>query len=84
MMISRLRLLALATVVAGAGACTSALPGNVVALASPVQIPDNQMLAFPGAMGWAAQTPGGRGGQIVRVTTLAAEGPGSLREALET
>lgn len=39
--------------------------------------------AFAGAMGWAASTPGGRGGRIVRVTTLAGEGPGSLREALE-
>ena len=39
--------------------------------------------AFPGAMGWAASTPGGRGGRIVRVTTLADDGPGSLREALE-
>jgi hypothetical protein len=38
--------------------------------------------AFPGAQGWAAHTPGGRGGQILRVTTLAAEGPGSLIEAL--
>lgn len=40
--------------------------------------------AFPGALGWAAETPGGRGGKILRVTTLASEGPGSLREALET
>ncbi|WP_241241785.1 pectate lyase family protein [Sphingobium algorifonticola] len=39
--------------------------------------------AFPGAVGWAATTPGGRGGRIIRVTTLAAEGPGSLRAALE-
>ncbi len=38
--------------------------------------------AFPGAEGWAATTPGGRGGKIVRVTTLAASGPGSLLEAL--
>lgn len=38
--------------------------------------------AFPGAQGWAAHTPGGRGGEIVRVTTLAADGPGSLLEAL--
>ncbi|MBS7458172.1 pectate lyase family protein [Coralloluteibacterium stylophorae] len=29
-----------------------------------------------------AQTDGGRGGRIVRVTTLAADGPGSLRAAL--
>ena len=39
--------------------------------------------AFPGAAGWAAQTPGGRGGAIVRVTNLEARGPGSLRAALE-
>src|SRR6185436_10649418 len=39
-------------------------------------------LAFPGAVGWAATTPGGRGGRIVKVTTLANEGDGSLRAAL--
>lgn len=38
--------------------------------------------AFPGAVGWAADTPGGRGGRIIRVTTLAADGPGSLRAAV--
>jgi pectate lyase len=41
-------------------------------------------LAFPEAQGWAASTPGGRGGQILRVTTLAATGPGSLAAALQT
>ena len=40
--------------------------------------------AFPGAQGWAAATPGGRGGQIIRVTTLAVGGPGSLSAALAT
>ncbi|MES2722696.1 MAG: pectate lyase [Pseudomonadota bacterium] len=40
-------------------------------------------LAFPGAQGWAATTPGGRGGRIIMVTTLAGDGPGSFREALE-
>nr|WP_277923947.1 pectate lyase [Sphingomonas hankookensis] len=40
-------------------------------------------IAFPGAQGWAAVTPGGRGGRILRVTTLAADGPGSLKAALE-
>jgi len=39
--------------------------------------------AFPGALGWASMTPGGRGGRIIRVTTLASEGPGSFREAIE-
>ncbi|MBI5721836.1 MAG: pectate lyase [Burkholderiales bacterium] len=34
--------------------------------------------------GWAARTRGGRGGRLLRVTTLAAAGPGSLREALES
>src|SRR5579862_320855 len=41
------------------------------------------VLSFPGAQGWAATTPGGRGGKIFKVTTLAAGGPGSLREAIE-
>jgi pectate lyase len=41
-------------------------------------------IAFPGAQGWAAATPGGRGGAIVRVTNLSAEGPGSFRAAVET
>jgi hypothetical protein len=39
-------------------------------------------LAFPSAVGWAAATPGGRGGRIVKVTTLANDGAGSLRAAL--
>ncbi|HEY3594030.1 MAG TPA: right-handed parallel beta-helix repeat-containing protein [Polyangiaceae bacterium] len=41
-----------------------------------------EALAFPGAVGWAATTPGGRGGAILRVTTLDGDGPGSLAEAL--
>jgi hypothetical protein len=45
---------------------------------------DPRPLAFPGALGWAAHTPGGRGGQIIRVTTLNAEGPGSFLEAIRT
>ena len=36
------------------------------------------------ARGWAKATLGGRDGQIARVTTLAATGPGSLAEALAT
>ena len=43
---------------------------------------DSGPLAFPGAQGWAAHTPGGRGGKILRVTTLAASGPGSFAEAI--
>ncbi|HVQ07664.1 MAG TPA: pectate lyase [Allosphingosinicella sp.] len=40
--------------------------------------------AFPGAEGWAAQTVGGRGGTIIRVTNLNPGGPGSFRAAVET
>lgn len=39
--------------------------------------------AFPGASGWGSTTPGGRGGSVLQVTSLADAGPGSLRAALE-
>jgi hypothetical protein len=42
-----------------------------------------QELAFPGAVGWAATTHGGRGGKIIRVTNLDADGPGSFKAAIE-
>ena len=56
--------------------------------AAPAQTPapasaEAALPAFPGALGWAAQTPGGRGGRILRVTNLNSQGPGSLREAIE-
>ncbi|NRB20322.1 MAG: right-handed parallel beta-helix repeat-containing protein [Rhodobacteraceae bacterium] len=40
-------------------------------------------LAFAGAEGFGSEADGGRGGEIVKVTTLADSGPGSLRWALE-
>ncbi len=45
---------------------------------------DAQETVFPGATGWAAATPGGRGGKIIRVTTLEREGKGSFLEAIKT
>ena len=45
---------------------------------------ESTLPAFPGAQGWAAHTPGGRGGQLLRVTSLDPSGPGSLLEAIET
>lgn len=50
----------------------------------PKAVASAPLLAFPGAMGWAATTPGGRGGQIIKVTTLNADGPGSFIEAVNT
>jgi pectate lyase len=61
-------------------ACLLAL-ALVPAFAQPSARPG---IAFPGAQGWAAETSGGRGGAILRVTTLAADGPGSFAEAVNT
>lgn len=40
--------------------------------------------AYPADMSWVAAIQGGRGGQILRVTNLQKEGPGSLRAAIDT
>jgi len=42
-----------------------------------------QIPVFPGVQGFGTNTPAGRGGEILKVTTLADSGKGSLREALE-
>jgi hypothetical protein len=55
----------------------------LLSAALPAARASDALLAFPGAQGAAAHTPGGRGGKILRVTTLAASGPGSLLAALE-
>ncbi|MFP5485712.1 MAG: hypothetical protein ACLGHV_08620 [Gammaproteobacteria bacterium] len=39
--------------------------------------------AFPGAAGFGAQATGGRGGRVITVTSLNANGPGSLQAALD-
>ena len=38
---------------------------------------------FPGAEGFGTRTPAGRGGKVIEVTSLADDGPGTLRAAIE-
>lgn len=47
------------------------------AVAAPPVVP-----AFPGAQGFGASTPGGRGGRVLVVRSLADAGPGSFRDAV--
>lgn len=50
----------------------------------PSDLPQAAIPAFPGAEGGGMYSFGGRGGKIIVVTSLADEGPGTLREACET
>lgn len=53
--------------------------GNVVAMRAAAE---PATVAFPGAVGFGVETPGGRGGRILKVTNLRASGPGSLAAAV--
>jgi pectate lyase len=63
--------------VAGAGEPSGRTPTASAPASSPLP-------AFPGAEGFGAMTPGGRGGRVIKVRNLDAEGPGSLQAACET
>jgi hypothetical protein len=49
----------------------------------PTDLVQADIPAFPGAEGGGAFTKGGRGGKVITVSSLADEGPGTLREACE-
>ncbi len=64
----------------------SVLP-KVITINSDVEIVANfvkALPAFPGAEGGGAYTVGGRGGKVIEVTNLNANGPGSFKEACLT
>lgn len=62
------------------GACNRPLPE----LEDAHRDLSDSLAVFPGAEGFGTDTVAGRSGALLRVTTLAPDGPGSLKEALET
>jgi len=49
----------------------------------PTDLPQSELLAFPGAEGGGAYSFGGHGGRVIVVKNLNDKGPGSLRDACE-
>jgi pectate lyase len=63
------------------GCCLLAGLISISVLFDPSSLRPDSIPAFPGAEGFGADTPGGRGGRVIRVTNLNPDGPGSLQEA---
>jgi hypothetical protein len=55
----------------------------VLLLCGAAACADDAAKVFAGAVGFGTDSPAGRGGKVIKVTTLDAKGPGSLREAIE-
>ena len=53
----------------------------LLAIAAPAARAAEALPAFPGAEGFGAESVGGRGGQLIKVTNLHARGTGSLQAA---
>jgi pectate lyase len=70
------------SVVAVAAAAGSEQPRPVVAT-TPARAGDGALPAFPGAEGFAARVTGGRGGRVIKVTSLGHAGHGTLQAALD-
>lgn len=61
--------------------CSEREPGT--GYRAPSEPPSAAAIAvFPGAEGFGTRTPAGRGGRVIAVTSLADDGPGSLRAVL--
>jgi pectate lyase len=71
-----------ACLVAGGLPASPGAPTPAATASSPSD--EGDLRAFPGAEGFGALVSGGRGGQVIKVTTLRPTGPGSLQEALDT
>jgi pectate lyase len=83
-MLARVRWVAVSAAVFASCTTISHLPDTARQATQADAFEPSGPVAFPGALGWAAKTQGGRGGAIIRVTNLDAEGPGSFRTAIET
>ncbi|GGJ21048.1 hypothetical protein [Deinococcus roseus] len=74
------------------GLSTTALKGTAAGVTNTISFDvtiqgttpvDPDLKAFPGAEGFGASATGGRGGKVIYVTNLNADGPGSLQAALD-